>query len=194
MEMSISVLGYAILSLIARTPLSGYDIAREMRRPHSFFYGQAQYSQIYPELARLEQAELLTSQLVDQQGKPDKKLYTLSAQGLQALQEWVVAPTAIQEVRSPFLIKAHSLWVVDPRRATEQFRVHEQQHRAILLVYEADLAEMEERYGQDIVMMQAPRFGDYVTVTLGVQYERAYLAWLRQIITVLEQRISRHTE
>jgi DNA-binding PadR family transcriptional regulator len=192
--MSISVLGYAILSLIARTPLSGYDIAREMRRPHSFFYGQAQYSQIYPELARLEQAELLTSQLVDQQGKPDKKLYTLSAQGLQALQEWVVAPTAIQEVRSPFLIKAHSLWVVDPRLAIEQFRVHEQQHRAILLVYEADLAEMEERYGEDIVMMQAPRFGDYVTVTLGVQYERAYLAWLRQIITVLEQRISRHTE
>src|SRR5207302_8660486 len=31
--------GYAILSLLARIPLSGYDLAREMKKPHSFFFG-----------------------------------------------------------------------------------------------------------------------------------------------------------
>ena len=67
--MYISTLGYAILSLLARTPLSGYDIAREMKRPTSFFFGQAQISQIYPELARLEGYELVTSVIVEQQGK-----------------------------------------------------------------------------------------------------------------------------
>src|SRR5215467_1097228 len=70
--MTISLLGYAILSLLARWPLSGYDIAREMKKPHSFFFGQAQFSQIYPELARLEASKLVTSRIVPQQGKPDR--------------------------------------------------------------------------------------------------------------------------
>src|SRR5690242_17709595 len=64
-SMSISTLGYAILSLLARTPLSGYDIAREMQRPKSFFFGHAQLSQIYPELARLEESELVTSAIIE---------------------------------------------------------------------------------------------------------------------------------
>src|SRR5215469_17968792 len=84
----IPTLGYAILSLLARTPLSGYDIAREMKRPTSFFFGHAQISQIYPELSRLEEYALVTSNIVEQQGKPDKKVYTISPTGLQEIQSW----------------------------------------------------------------------------------------------------------
>src|SRR5713101_2267370 len=98
--MTISLLGYAILSLLARLPLSGYDMAREMKKPHSFFFGQAQLSQIYPELARLEELGLVTSTHVEQQGKPDKKVYTLSPLGLERLQQWMVEPTPIMETRS----------------------------------------------------------------------------------------------
>src|SRR5215472_8262100 len=104
--MTISVLGYAILSLLARVPLSGYDIAREMKKPHSFFFGQAQFSQIYPELARLEAAGLVSPQIVEQQGKPDRKVYSLLPTGRQELERWVVSPTPVQEVRTEFLIKA----------------------------------------------------------------------------------------
>ncbi len=75
--MTISLLGYAILSLLARLPLSGYDLAREMKKPHSFFFGQAQLSQIYPELARLEAAELVASQIIEQRGRPDRKVYSI---------------------------------------------------------------------------------------------------------------------
>src|SRR5215469_6282498 len=50
----ISTLGYALLTLLAREPLSGYDLAQRMKRPLGFFW-QAQHSQIYPELAGLEE-------------------------------------------------------------------------------------------------------------------------------------------
>jgi DNA-binding PadR family transcriptional regulator len=107
--MRISLFGYAILSLLARAPLSGYDLAREMKKPYAFFFGQAPNSQIYPELARLQADGLVTSAIVEQHGKPDKRVYTLAPAGLQRLQSWLVEPTPIQEVRSEFLIKAHSL-------------------------------------------------------------------------------------
>jgi PadR family transcriptional regulator, regulatory protein AphA len=186
--MSISTLGYAILSLLARAPLSGYDIAREMKRPKSFFFGHAQISQIYPELAGLESSELVTSTIIEQQGKPDKKVYTILRSGLQALQNWVVSPTPLLEVRSEFLIKAHSLWLADAEKALPHFREHVRYHLEHLTAYEANLAEMEERWGASIALSNSQEFGDYLTVKRGVSYEREYISWLEWAIAILEER------
>lgn len=186
--MYISTLGYAILSLLARTPLSGYDIAREMKRPKSFFFGHAQISQIYPELARLEGSELVTSAIIEQQGKPDKKVYTISLTGLQELQNWVVSPTPLLEVRSEFLMKAHSLWLADAEEALPHFREHARYHREHLAAYEANLAEMEERWDTGIALLDTQEFGDYLTVKRGISYEREYVSWLEWAITILEAR------
>ncbi len=189
--MDISTLGYAILSLLARTPLSGYDIAREMRRPNSFFFGHAHISQIYPELSRLERGRLVTSFIIEQQGKPDKKVYSISSTGLQELQRWVVSPTLLVEARSEFLIKAHSLWLADAEAALPHFREHAGYHREHLVAYEANLAEMEERWGPALALLKTQEFGDYLTVKRGISYEREYLAWLEWAITILEAR-ARH--
>ncbi len=45
-------MGYAILGLLAREALSGYDLSSRMRAPVGYFW-EARHSQIYPELARL---------------------------------------------------------------------------------------------------------------------------------------------
>lgn len=186
--MNISLVGYAILSLLARIPLSGYDIVREMKKPHSFFFGQLQFSQVYPELARLGEAELVTSRIIEQQGRPDKRVYTISPLGLQVLQSWVVAPTPIVEARSEFLIKAHSLWLAHPQQAMIQFREHERYHREQLAAYEASLEETEQRWGSSIRLMNTPPFGDYLTVKRGISYEREYIDWLEWVIAILEER------
>jgi PadR family transcriptional regulator AphA len=187
----ISVLGYALLSLLARVPLSGYDLTREMRKPHSFFFGQAHISRIYPELARLEAAGLVTSSIIEQRSRPDKKVYTLSALGWQRLKAWVVAPTPILEARSEFLIKAHSLWLADPAKVLVQFRAQERYHQEQLAAYERDLADVEQRWGAALVHLDLPPFGDYLTVKRGVGYEREYLAWLQWVIALLEERAQR---
>ena len=192
--MSISTLGYAILSLLARTPLSGYDIAREMQRPKAFFFGHAQLSQIYPELARLEESKLVTSTIIEQQGKPDKKVYTISLTGSQELQRWVVSPTAQLEVRSEFIIKAHSLWLADAEQALPQFREHARYHLELLAAYEANLVELEKRWGSDIALINTQEFGDYLTVKRGVSYEREYVSWLEWAIDILEERGRRQLE
>ena len=192
-DMTISLLGYAILSLLARFPLTGYDIAREMKKPHSFFFGQAQYSQIYPELARLEAAELVTSRIIEQRGKPDRKVYSLLPLGRQTLERWVVSPTPIQEVRTEFLIKAHSLWLADAAQALIQFQEQEHTHQATLAAYEAELARIEGQWGDQLALLNTPDFGDYLTVKRGVLYEQEYLTWLRWVMALLQKR-AQHAE
>jgi DNA-binding PadR family transcriptional regulator len=192
--MTISLLGYAILSLLARISLSGYDLAREMKKPHSFFFGQAQLSQIYPELARLEAAELIASQIIEQRGRPDRKVYSILPLGRQQLERWVVSPTPFLEARSEFLIKAHSLWLADPEQALIQFQEQERYHQANLAAYEVELARLEERWGTGLALMTTPDFGDYLTVKRGVGYERDYMAWLRWAMAVLEERVKHQRE
>ena len=192
--MTISLLGYAILSLLARISLSGYDLAREMKKPHSFFFGQAQLSQIYPELARLEAAVLIASQIIEQRGRPDRKVYSILPLGHQQLVRWVVSPTPFLEARSEFLIKAHSLWLADPEQALLQFQEQERYHQANLAAYEAGLAMLEERWGDRLALMKIPDFGDYLTVKRGVGYEREYIAWLRWAMAILEERVKREEQ
>jgi len=187
--MTISLLGYAILSLLARAPLSGYDIAREMKKPHSFFFGQAQFGRIYPELARLEAAKLVTLHIVEQRGKPDRKVYSLLALGRLELEQWVVSPTPTLEARTEFLIKAHSLWLADPGQALIQFLAQEHSHRANLAAYTAELERLEQQWGDKLALLATPDFGDYLTVKRGVGYEQEYIAWLQWVMVILQERL-----
>jgi hypothetical protein len=131
----------------------------------------------------------VTSALVEQHGKPDKRIYTLAPAGLQRLQSWLVEPTPIQEVRSEFLIKAHSLWLAEPEAALARFREHERYHATQLAGYEANLAELEQQWGTALALLDSPRFGDYLTLMRGVGFEREYVRWLRWVIVILEERL-----
>src|SRR4051812_47132700 len=102
-------LGYALLSLLARGELSGYDLARKMKVPLGFFW-QAPHSQIYPELAKLETRHLVRERAVTQERRPNKKVYSLTAAGRSALRAWVREPTQRKASKDELLLKVYSLW------------------------------------------------------------------------------------
>src|SRR5690348_6743093 len=86
-------LGYALLGLLARRPLWGYDLARRMKVPIGYFW-HASHSQIYPELAALEADGLVTHEIVQQRDRPDKKLYSITEAGREVLRRWVSEPAS----------------------------------------------------------------------------------------------------
>src|SRR3712207_7015289 len=67
----VTTLGYALLGLLAREPLSGYDLAQRLKGRVGFFW-QARHSQIYPELGRLEAAGLVRHAVVEQQDRSEE--------------------------------------------------------------------------------------------------------------------------
>jgi PadR family transcriptional regulator AphA len=173
----ISTLGYAVLTLLARASLSGYDLAQRMQKPIGFFW-QVQRSQIYPELAHLEEQGYVQHQLIVQQDRPSKKLYTLTAAGRSALATWVTQPPTPAPARHELLLKVFAIWLANPEAALALFRMQEQFHEERLSHFEQIQSSIEAKF-DGVPPSDNPCFGDYATVWLGVASERASLLWCR---------------
>lgn len=169
-------------------PLSGYDLTRYMKRPIGFFWS-AHQSQIYPELTRLEAQGLITSQMVEQRTRPDKKLYTITDAGLAALRHWVTEPVEVPPERSELVLKAYSAWLADPEEAIRLFRAHEEYHLARLRQYEQILAQLEQKHSP-VWRVDEPKFGDYATLQRGIGNQREYAAWCRWMAEQFEKHLN----
>jgi len=186
-EGSTTTLGYAILGLLAREALSGYDLASRMRARVGFFW-QARHSQIYPELTRLEEGGLVTHHVVEQSDRPDKKVYRITDSGFAALSEWVTEPPpGPRAARDELVLKAYSLWLAEPELAVALFRDQEEVHRERLLEYERIEGWMEKEWGEDILRTESPRFASYAALQRGIINERGYVEWCRWVAEQLER-------
>jgi DNA-binding PadR family transcriptional regulator len=180
-----ATLGYAILGLLSREELSGYDLAGRMRARVGHFW-QARHSQIYPELARLEEEGLVTHRIVEQRDRPDKKVYEITSAGLDALKGWVTERPAPRPARDELVLKAYSLWLAEPEEAIALFRDQERRHEEKLLEYERIGAWMEREWDEDILRTESPSFASYAALRCGILYEQAYAEWCRWVANRLE--------
>lgn len=185
MSRSPTTLGYALLGLLARESRSGYDLARALKRPIGFFW-HAGHSQIYPELARLEEAGLTTHEKIAQDDRPDKKLYAVTEAGRAVLSVWVTAPLEPPSVRDELMLKAYSLWLGDPTAARALFLEHAREHQTRMERFEALCVRIEEAGGADVRRPNSPHFGRYLTVNRGITYEREYAAWCVWVADLLK--------
>lgn len=184
-------LAYALLGLLARAPGSGYDLIREMEEPIGFFW-HARRSQIYPELARLDQEGLITHTVVEQQERPDKKVYEITEVGRAALAHWAAEPMHIPSERDEFMLKVFSLWLAEPQGALTLVGAYAAQHVERLARYEEIRAQMERNAESDeLRRLSSPRFAAYATLLRGIEYERGFLSWCRWLIEIIESDPSR---
>ena len=84
-----SDLGHALLGLLARREATGYDLSARLAAPLGYFW-TARHSQVYPELARLEAAGLVSYEEIPGRGPRPTKRYAVTAAGRSALAAWVV--------------------------------------------------------------------------------------------------------
>lgn len=111
---------YIVMGLLSfGEPLSGYEI-RKRAHELSHFYPAPAHSQIYKELRRLEDNELVTAEDVPQDGKPDKQIFELTAAGTAVFQKWV-QNTALDPVvqKHPLLLKLYFGHMAQPAQLAE---------------------------------------------------------------------------
>ena len=89
-------LSYGLLGLLEFTSNTGYDIAKMFEASINNFW-HAQSSQIYRELHRLEVKGWLTSENVVQDGKPNKRVYSITDEGREAFHKWMNIPGPLFE-------------------------------------------------------------------------------------------------
>jgi len=82
---------YVTLGLLAKHPGSGYDISGFAERTVAHFWPISK-SQLYAELARLEDLGLVAGTAVRQERLPDKRVCEATESGLASLREWLAGP------------------------------------------------------------------------------------------------------
>jgi DNA-binding PadR family transcriptional regulator len=187
---TISTLGYALLGLVAREPLSGYDLTQRMKQRVGYFWQAAGHSHIYPELGRLEAAGLATHEVVAQDERPAKKVYAITDAGRAALRRWVTEPAPAPARRDERVLKAYSLWVADPAEVVALFRAQEQEHLERLARFETIRAHSERQWDLVGRRHDTPPFASLAALECGILQERAYAEWCRWVIAQVERALA----
>jgi PadR family transcriptional regulator AphA len=107
------------LSILFNGEASGYDIRRMCTEEEFAYFVEASYGSIYPALARLEEDNLVTSRTEQQDGKPARKVYSITEAGRSAFALQLAEPLGQDMFRSPFLLFARFAHIL-PRDLVEQ--------------------------------------------------------------------------
>ena len=181
-----TTLGYAILGLLSREDLSGYDLKQRMAGRVGYFWS-ARHSQIYPELARLEGGGYVTHSVVEQRERPDKKVYEITARGLEDLKEWVTRPPVPRPTRDELTLKTYSVWLADKEEAARLFREEQLRHEEQLAHYEGLRTWMEGEWREDLLYQQ-PRVRFLRHAPARHQLREEYAEWCRWMADSIEGR------
>ncbi|MFC7677227.1 PadR family transcriptional regulator [Mycolicibacterium sp. GCM10028919] len=86
---ALAATSWAILAILSyEDELSGYDIKKVTGWSTRYFYWSPSFSQIYTELKKLEKLGMLTSRLDHDNGARSRRLYKITASGLEAVTRW----------------------------------------------------------------------------------------------------------
>ncbi|WP_405851809.1 PadR family transcriptional regulator [Streptomyces sp. NBC_00090] len=189
-------LEHAILVSLLEKPGSGYELARRFERSIGYFW-TATHQQIYRVLKRMESDGWIAVREVPQQGRPDKKEYSVVDLGRAALSTWLHAPIEPESVRHDLAVKIRGAAFDDPAALIREVERHRRAHTDRLTHYLAG----EERDFTGSGAPPAPGPGEpldserelqHVVLRGGIAYERMMIAWLDDVLATLGRFDSSH--
>jgi len=97
-------LKHALLGFLNYGPHTGYEIKKVFDISVAHFWS-AELSQIYPSLKALEAEGLVEMKVEVQADRPNRKVYSITADGRRELIDWLGNPAEPDQVREPLLVK-----------------------------------------------------------------------------------------
>ena len=128
-------LGQAILICLADGPLTGYELAKTFDTSIGFFW-RADHQQIYRELKRLGADDLVASEHVIQQGRPNKSVYSITQKGREHLKFWAEERSPSSSIKDSMMVQLYGLDHVDVNHMRTHIEERLARHRQVLKLYE----------------------------------------------------------
>ncbi|MEH6450347.1 MAG: PadR family transcriptional regulator [Oleispira sp.] len=175
-------LKHAIMVLLETEAGSGYDLLKRFKQRLGFFW-QASHQQIYQQLKVMYQEELIDCTLETQQGKPDRKIYTMTKAGHKDLLAWLNKACKPQKINDSLLVKLYGGHLLDNTVLLNEMRQHREQHNkalAIMLDIEQQYQTLDNRERKGLVL-------PFLTLRRGILGEQAWLAWADEVEVFLSK-------
>lgn len=177
----------AVLAALINREASGYELAKQFHVSVANFW-TATSQQLYRELEKMEADGLLSARVVAQSKRPDKRVYSVTDAGRDALHEFTKQRPRPTTVRDELLVQIEALAYADVPgvRASIEARIESSARR--LESYEQRLKEILGDRSEEEFLSTGHRIGPYLTLQRGMSFERENIAWGRLALGVLRRR------
>src|SRR5918992_508012 len=174
---------YVILAGLLRRSRSGYDLTQWMRRERSHYFTVG-HNRIYPALSELERNGLVVHEVVPSDRGPERKVYSITQAGREALLSWVDSPPVERQIRDEQLVKVLCYGFLPTERALARLEEVKTLHEEKLARYEGYRRglEVELREGR---ISEETYLGTLLTLRRGIGAERSYVEWCEEAKEVL---------
>ena len=137
-------LTHALLGVLTAHPMSGYELVRSVDGSVGWVWS-ASHSQIYPELRRMEERGLVTSDVAIRGTKLQKRVYSVTEAGVDELMRWVDEPLETAPRRDVVALKSIFLDLDDDPSAREHYTAYRDAMEQRLVEYENWVGTIERR-------------------------------------------------
>ena len=174
-------LRFALLGFLGLDSMTGYELKQNLDRSTQQFW-HAGLNQIYPTLKKLEADGLVTARVEPQDGKPDKRAYSITPAGRQVLEDWLAEPLGVlPPSKNSALLKIFFSGPLENADILRQLETQLELHRKQLQRYEIETRQTIEEIVEATGLERDGAMWELVR-ELGEAHERAYVEWLEHAI------------
>jgi DNA-binding PadR family transcriptional regulator len=181
-------LPHAILVSLSEQSGSGYELARRFDRSIGFFWS-ATHQQIYRTLRTMESDGWVQATPVVQQGRPDKKVYTVAEAGREELARWIAEPltgrgSSVTDNRTRDLaVKIRAATFGDVTALRDQVIALRAERAELLDTYRG----FEKRQFPDPGALTGGALHQYLVLRGGIRAEESAVEWLDEVAAGLKE-------
>lgn len=176
-------LDHAILGFLQYKPLSGYDLKTAFDMSVRHFW-PADQSQIYRTLARLADGGLTEVEIIEQDERPDRKVYHITDDGRAELHRWLTTELPSKGERIAALVQIFFAGQLTDAEILALFQRHADHCREALAVLRG--IPQDECPGEKLAERRDAFFW-MLTLDYGIRTTETCLSWLEEVIGRLER-------
>ncbi len=170
-------LPHVILTVLNQHPATGYEITKQFSQSIGFYW-KASHQQVYRELGKLDANGWVTCEHIPQTGKPDKKTYSITEAGQQALQVWLSEPTTHPVVRDEYCAKLAACESMDSAEYTKQLQSALDSAKRLLSHYH----NIDKQFATEGESKRLER----LTLKRNIVHQHAWIDWAEAVLEYLE--------
>lgn len=180
----------ALLATLLEGEASGYDLSKSFDASVANFW-MATPQQLYKELEAMQAEGLVAARIVEQDRRPNKRVYRLTEAGLAALREFTAQPAKVTAIRDELLVKVQAVDTGDAEAVLAAIAQRLELSRAKLARYDRMRARLLAGRTEEEYFEEVERVGPYLTLMRGRAFEKENIRWAQRALEVLEKRSAR---
>ncbi|MCX5935384.1 MAG: PadR family transcriptional regulator [Pseudanabaena sp. LacPavin_0818_WC45_MAG_42_6] len=159
-----------ILAFLSRQSLSGYEVAKEFAEGFGSCFWKASQQR-------------LTYEAIPQAGRLDKKIYSITEQGLKELTDWLVLPSEPTAIREDLGVMGLAAHLVPHEVMVREIERRRQLHANMVL----HVKKMDDHFARNLESLELKDLYMHLIIRRAIRYQEDWVGWCDEVLEAIAQ-------